>query len=829
MKLLLCILFFSFYIAGAQNPTDVVTTFGDHPGFDGQINDIAIQPDGKIICIGRFTKYRGNFYNKIVRLNQDGSVDNTFAIGEGFNEFNPTDGYYANLQSVTLQSDGKILVGGFFKAYQNKSCYCIIRLNSNGSIDSTFKLDSGITATSCFDIVIQPDDKIIVVGSLYVPTSRNIIRLNPDGSLDPSFTTGDGFNTPPSSLAVQPDGKIIVGGEFTTFNKVTRNNLIRLNSDGSKDDSFSIGIGFDRPVNGMTLQPDGKVIVYGSFTTYKGLTQRKLVRLLSNGALDDSFNVGTGFADATSAFNQNSPEKVLIDSNGKILIGGSFTAYNGISKFGFVKLLPNGSIDSAATFFCDDYIFSMDFDSSGNVVMGGANFIYRILPNGSRDRSLDYGSGFNNEVTSTLVQPDGKYLVAGVLNKYQMNSREPIIRFNANGTVDASFQPNNIPNGIQWPPVIALQPNGKILFGGLTVVRLNSNGSLDTSFSFAGFGSIGGFEITALAIQTDGKILVGRKSLSGPILTRLNTNGTTDLNFDLGSGFVGTSINSIVIQPDGKILLGGKFSVYKNEPHNNILRLLPNGSVDSTFISGDGFDYNSYNGVRKIVLLPSGKIIVAGYFQSYNSQSAYGIARLNSDGTLDTTFNSGFYAYGVNDIIIQSDGKIVAGGINYYYNSKMLNNFMRFNPDGSIDSTFNPGSGFNGNNESYAAKSTIFYINSLSLFPNGNLLVGGNFYYYNQINSSHLVLLKGGELDLSNQSVNQKKINLYPNPTRNYLNLSGNLADFGYAIFDLTGKKLIENRKNESNSIDVQSLSKGVYFIKVTTNEREFIEKFIKE
>jgi uncharacterized delta-60 repeat protein len=253
-------------------------------GFNNIVRTITLQSDGKIIVGGEFTTYRGTSRNRIIRLNSDGSIDSDFNIGTGFNN---------TVNTITLQTDGKILVGGFFTTYQGVTRNYIIRLNSDGSIDSDFNIGSGFN-NQVNTITLQTDGKILVGGffTSYQGTSRNrIIRLNSDGSVDSDFNIGTGFNGTVRTITLQSDGKILVGGFFSTYQGVTRNNIIRLNSDGSIDSDFNIGTGFNSQVNTITLQTDGKILVGGFFTSYQGTSRNRIIRLNSDGSVDTTLKL----------------------------------------------------------------------------------------------------------------------------------------------------------------------------------------------------------------------------------------------------------------------------------------------------------------------------------------------------------------------------------------------------------------------------------------------------------------------------------------------------------------------------------------------------------
>jgi uncharacterized delta-60 repeat protein len=299
-------------------------------GFTGGIagpRAVAIQSDGKILVGGGFTSYNGTNQSRITRLNADGSLDTGFVIGSGF-----TSGFFPQINALALQTDGKTVAGGSFTGYNGTGQNNITRLNTDGSIDSSFSIGTGFTGTVSA-LVLQADGKIIAGGLFtgYNGTGQNYItRINTDGSIDSSFSIGTGFGAAVNALALQSDGKIIVGGNFTSFNGNTQNYLARLNSDGSYDSTFNTGTGFASSVTTLALQSDGKIVVGGNFTSFNGNNQNYLVRLNSDGSYDSTFNTGTGFGAAVNT--------LAIHSSGRILSGGSFSSFNGTSTGGFILL-----------------------------------------------------------------------------------------------------------------------------------------------------------------------------------------------------------------------------------------------------------------------------------------------------------------------------------------------------------------------------------------------------------------------------------------------------------------------------------------------------------
>ncbi len=249
----------------------------------------------------------------------------------------------ANL--IIDETNNKAYIGGWFTSIQGVSAQRIARLNlPSMTIDTSFDSTTGFVNNEDVRVMrLQPDGKLLVAGSFisYKGVNFNrIIRLNSDASIDNTFNVGNGFNDTvwSHSMVLQPDGKILVGGSFTTYQGVSSNRIIRLNSDGSIDTSFNIGSGFGGAVRVVTLQPDGKILVGGEFGSYNGTQSRFIARLNTDGSIDTTFNIGSGFNDVVTS--------IRLQSNGKIIVGGVFTGFSGVNVLYLVRLNSNGTLDT---------------------------------------------------------------------------------------------------------------------------------------------------------------------------------------------------------------------------------------------------------------------------------------------------------------------------------------------------------------------------------------------------------------------------------------------------------------------------------------------------
>ncbi|MFZ2718612.1 MAG: delta-60 repeat domain-containing protein, partial [Candidatus Absconditicoccaceae bacterium] len=803
------------------NTTSIDSSFdtGLPVGIDGDVYSIVKQNDGKIVLGGSFHNYKGMQSDYIIRLNSDGTKDSSFDIGNGFD---------SDVNVLAIQSDDKILVGGNFSTYKGVSAHSIVRLNSDGSRDSSFDMGDGFSLRdSVYSIAVQSDGKILVGGgfSTYKGISTNyIVRLNSDGSRDSSFDIGDGFNIYGyvRSIAVQGDGKILIGGEFETYQGISANKIIRLNSDGSRDSSFGMGDGFDYTVSTIAIQGDGKILVGGQFGKYMGSGEGycdnseytdkvscelnggrwdyfyyySIIRLNNNGTVDSSFYLSNdgGF--------DNNVNVIKVQSDGKIIVGGSFNAYHGVSASSIIRLNSNGTNDSSFDMGSgfDNEVYDITIQNDSKIILAGSfgtyngigvNRIVRLNSNGSRDSSFDIGNGFNNSISVTTIQDDGKILAGGDFKSYNGESVNRIIRLNSDGSKDSSF---NMGNGFDAAVFdITIQNNSKILIGGnftnykgipaRSIIRLNSDGSRDSSFDmgsgFAGNTMQNSHYVNTIAIQDDGKILVGGnftkyQGVSASYIVRLNPDGSRDSSFNIGSGFgYGLEVFNITMLSGDKILVAGSFRTYQGITGNSLILLNSDGSRDYSFSFGSGFS-SSY--IKTLLIQNDNKIIVGGAFIS--GGIANRMLRLNSDWSIDSSFNfeesDSFNGY-LNSIAIQSDNKILIGGSIVGTSTGI----MRLNANGSRDSSFDIGDGFDGG------------ISRITMLSGGKTLIAGGFTSYNGMAIGYLTLLYGE---------NSNDIVILPNTT-NSTTVNNEFTNKGYiqSSGDLVGSNSISLSETNGN------------------------------
>ena len=328
-------------------------------GFDNSVLKVIALAGNKTMAFGNFTKFNGTICNRITRLSEDGTIDSSFnSSGTGANN---------TIKTAVIQTDGKVVFAGVFTNYNGIVRNRIARILVNGEIDATFSITAGFN-NQVYALLLQPDGKIIVAGNF---TSYNgvlvnrIVRLLPDGTLDSSFTIGSGADAIVDCILLQPDGKIVLGGQFSFFNGISYNRMVRLNTDGSVDSGFSIGVGFDKNVFSVALQSDNKIIVGGTFTSYKSVPTKRLLRLNSDGSLDTSFATGLGFSNGEI-------RAIVIQPDDRLLIGGTFSGtYNGTAVKRMVRLLASGVYDNTFSVNLNNTLYSICFTPNNKALIGG--------------------------------------------------------------------------------------------------------------------------------------------------------------------------------------------------------------------------------------------------------------------------------------------------------------------------------------------------------------------------------------------------------------------------------------------------------------------------
>jgi uncharacterized delta-60 repeat protein len=358
--------------------------------------------------------------------------------------------------------------------------------------------------------------------------------------LDSTFNPGSGANGIVEQVLPLADGKILICGNFTTFNGINRAYIARLNGDGSVDPSFTGQASYW--VRHMSVQADGKIIIGGFFRGVGSASRNLIARLNSDGSLDPTFDPGLGCTDTLGVGIDGNADPFVfwteIQADGKILATGNFRNYNGSSSIGIV----------------------------------------RINPNGSRDATFNVGSGIDSWGRHIELLPNGQILLSGWFNSYNGRAFNRIARINSDGSPDQTFNP---------------------YFGDRTAIYATA--------------SLANSKIIATGHSANYEGLFNRE------MARLNPDGSQDSTF---VGYSNEKTESVVVQPDGKIIIGGYFNSVNGQVRTSVARLLADGSLDSSW--GANID----NFVWTVALDRDGKLLISGGFYTVDGVSRRGVARL---------------------------------------------------------------------------------------------------------------------------------------------------------------------------------------------------------
>lgn len=836
------------------------TLFNPGSGADGFINAVALQPDGRIVIAGGFSSFVGTSRNGVARLLTNGALDTSFDPGAGIDTGDTID---KAVQAIALQPDGQILLAGNFTTFNSQLFNRVVRLNTNGSVDAAFTgLGAGpndrVNAIAVYTTNNTADPnlvgKILVAGaftSVNGTLLNHLARLNADGSLDTTFNSfGSGADGDIFALAIQSDGKVLIGGAFANVDIFSRNRIARLNADGSVDSSFDPGTGLDDSIYTMTLQADGRIFIGGVFTSYHGTRRMGIARVLTNGPLDTTFmdtvyNHFAGLTQPLSTSPRSGCYAIGLEANGNVMIGGNFSRVGG--GYGrYPSDLGAGSLTSVGSFTVRDFVSirlnvtrligildtpgpgnlefltdsytvdeftgnyyvqmlrsggwlgqaSVNFQTLDGTAVGApvgvptagfdfqhanAAIIYRSSYNNftepSDRRRFDSYSGLSSIATNGPGGSVGSMRSASI-TIVQDTLVEGNEAFAASLTIpplSASNAPVVLLGGAPIPVGLALGRHratftisdddfayGMFAFsaanytvsenvGAVTVTVARTNGSTGTVTvryaATAGTATASEFTpvsgtLTYAVGQTNRSFtvtIVDDTAVNVPanrtvLLTLTNATGGAAIAIGGGSatvtiqdnelpagtpaGSVNTAFGNQVGANDkvlavayltntlpgqglnGRWLVAGDFTTVDGLPRNRIAMLNVDGSVNTSIFSRLGSGPNST--VSVIAVHPtnsvttnfSGRIVIGGFFTQVNGTNRARLARLNPDGSLDTSFNPGAGVDNpVQSIAIQADHKIIIAGDFTTVNGTTRNRIARLNSDGSVDNTFNPGQG----------------------------------------------------------------------------------------------------------------------------------------
>jgi hypothetical protein len=361
--------------------TTNLITFNQPKEFESTVLALlsATNNSGDLYVGGSFTTYNSPSVgsNFLIRLNSNGTNDAGFAIGSGFNAL-------VRVLAQATDGSGDIYVGGTFSSYNGTASKSIIRLHTNGTVATEFAVGTGF-GSDVFALLPAADNSgDIYVGGAFTSynktLSNRIVRLNGDGTIDSSFNIGTGFDSEVRALALATDGSgdLYVGGVFTSYNGTSANRIVRLNANGTIDSDFNIGVGFDNTVLALAIDKFGDLYAGGAFSMYQGGSSNHIIRLNDNGTRDTAFVVGAGFSSEVRT--------LLPASDGPTLYaGGTFTSYKGTGSNKIIRLNTDGTLNSSfmvgsgfgTTPGEDIFALAATTDGSNDLYAGGTFLLYK--------------------------------------------------------------------------------------------------------------------------------------------------------------------------------------------------------------------------------------------------------------------------------------------------------------------------------------------------------------------------------------------------------------------------------------------------------------------
>lgn len=727
----------------------------------GSINAAAASTNGIWIC-GNFIKAGGRTLNRVAKLTSTGAVDPAFTspfAAEGY------------VTLLAVQPDGKPIISGAFTNLGGVGITNLVRLNSDGAVDTSFRSPFGSTERFSRALLL-PNGQLIAAVATYADyglsvTAPRLVRLNPDGSLDSTFqvgfeSPGQSYNSGIYSLSLQQDGKILVSGTFLKANGVPRGKLARLTPDGTLDYCFDVAMGGDWYPLAVAPVNDGSIIVGASGGSVQGLQNPYLLRLLPppdcttaviemavpaiqvredgmraqiplirHGGLDrvQTVTFGTRYGSAVPGTDYQAVIGTITFTKGErsqsifIPVLGD-TSTEGPETFEvFLTKAQDGALLGDAT----NVVVTLTDSSKGTAGAPDTNFVIRL----------------NGAVETISPLDDGRVVIGGTFTKVNDQATPHLVRLRADGTVETPFLHAQ---GLDGPiSSVTVDSTGRTLVAGdfqnvdgvrrPGLVRFDANGVRDDGF--APFDSIPTNSyyhpsIWAVTTLADGSVVcAGDLPIaegSRGVLLRLSENGIIDQAFTNHM----PQVEIYQLEPSRD----GGFYAWGTGLGSSLSKLKSDGTLDPGFIPSADRQSTYYSG--RFSLLPDGRIVVAGAPSwAYGLPSAGPLWRLNPDGSTDVGFQIQGTSFetleSVDALATSADGRVLVSGAFSTPSGSGFTALRRFHADGSVDRGFDPGTGLTAKSGSYAAA------NAIAVLPSGGWLIGGDFSGYNGFTQANLV------------------------------------------------------------------------------------------
>ncbi|MNV05181.1 hypothetical protein D3C71_955080 [compost metagenome] len=709
--------------------------------------------------------------HRILRLNPDGSRDNSFNVSFLNNSL-------SSVNEINIDVNGKIFVVGSFGQWS------AFRLNPDGSWDNTFALSTTNFTwyeVSCAEILSNGN---YILGGSLAPNSgqvqRNLRRVLPSGAFDNTFNLGNGANNYVYDIAMQPDGKMVIGGAFTTYNGVARNYIARINADGSIDNSFNPGSGTDYWVQTVLVQSNGKILIGGEFNTYNGIPCKGLVRLNADGSIDPSFDLGSG---------TEGNVKTLCFVGSDIVAGGDFVSYNGVGRNRITRILTCPPIN----------ITLNSTDVTCNSGSDGA--ISATLTGGTTPYAYSWSVGATTQVVNNL--PAGSYQLTitdaeGCIKSQTTNIQEPVVNQN--------IMPVTSCNSYTWS-----QTNQTYTISGLYSDTLSSMNGCDSIVTL-------NLTITNPTTGTDIQTACDSLTWIDGVTYHASTNNPTFV-LQNAAGCDSIITLNLTIIPSLPLTIANSFSMPSDA--NSCV-----GEVAITVSGNADFELDIDNGSQ--VITSSGYSLVTNLCAGIHDLHVTD----NCGDTLTTqivipvdsnyVFNNPF----IDSLAIDSLGVTVTN-CDIYYNSidtAYIDSIWATGNTVNVIWNIVDSNGANFDTTTYVLNNGngVYWL-QLSVFcPNKSL---GEYFAVTEA-----IYFNNGSVSTAGLSdYKQALFEVYPNPTNNNVQISFSGSDAELTVYDLQGKVVLKDKIQNQETISLENFEHGVYLFDFKNAQGHSVQRVVKQ
>jgi uncharacterized delta-60 repeat protein len=652
------------YLALVNADGSIDTSFD--PDVSSTVRTITSDASGRILIGGDFTSLAGVSRARVARFNSDLTFDTTFGTATGPN---------STVYTICVDTDGQIWVGGAFSTYAGATGGLLVRLNENGTPDTSFSTHPNTTVR---DIVADPNGGIYVGGEFTnYQGGSYAVRLNAAGVRDTSFNPARYSRV--YALALQPDGKVLMGGQNPY--------LVRVNSDGSNDAGFASGNGlnFNHNVWDIVVQPNGRIITVGDFATYGGVSVVRMARMEADGTLDQTYEPRGGTLNS-SAY------AIGLEPLGNIWIGGAFSQYED-DNVGRIVRLNGDTVSIAITKQPVDLL--LESGESGVFSVGAVSV-----------DTLNYQWKKNG---STLVGATSDTLSLSTMSQADEGTYSVLVTNPLTGDFVESSPVEAVLLGI--PEILLLSDDGAFVTGSSISLEVEARGAGSLTYQWSQDGSplsdtanrtgtatatlslnnmtladAGDYTVTvtnSLGNSVSLPIVIGVYLPPAQLDATWRQMSTTPATADYNSGLNG-EVLAILPLADGGAMLAGSFSQLDSAPVSGLVRVDANGAKVATW-SNPGFPVSS---VLTLALASDGDVLVGGTFNAVNSINTYRyLAKVSIEGVLDSSYHPQPNT-AVTDILVQADGSHVVVGDFTNIDGQARFYIAKLDASGAMDTSF---------------------------------------------------------------------------------------------------------------------------------------------